>query len=604
MAYTAYDLVRPNASITGASNTADAFEIRYGSYLQRTQIDGSTGSILVRAIDENTIQVEGLLNGNVWAQFTVSGNRVTLNSRTLSYSYYSDYTFFARNGLTEKPITGEPLDTYFQNYSCFSLERYNCNAYGTYSDPDTDWIGSITESPNGYQIDFSSPLAVGLYSNGYLSTYFSGSAVGSIYYNLYSIVIPKFNVKATDTYQNDKGGWTNSDRKFQASIIMGSDGSSFGLRNLACRGMAVKNTSLSYDPWIGSKVDNFTGRFDWDNKKVYIDCQQGASDITELVKQQNNGTAAGTDIYKYTLYPVVNYTTNSDGTINVSEYANREITGDVTVNDVHHDPACVNFWHVNCGGDLKTSEDFEFTLEPFILYNSTRGDYYGPWINSRYEVERELTHDVTLEINEWGCDDTNGVYFEATITGNVNPDYLDDYEIYIAPKRYSKITDQGFVTSLTNGHANGILLDSSYDYSLNKKSARTKAAGTGKTFSKLVPPEVLLAADASADLSRRSTDFTLYLSTRYNHANLAQNSFHALTAPGGATTGIDDIESDADGSIIVTLGNIEINGSNGMASICTTTGAIIYQGGDASVAVAPGMYIVRAGKNVQKVIVE
>ena len=51
-------------------------------------------------------------------------------------------------------------------------------------------------------------------------------------------------------------------------------------------------------------------------------------------------------------------------------------------------------------------------------------------------------------------------------------------------------------------------------------------------------------------------------------------------------------------------GGIAISGSNGTAMVSTLSGVVVYQGGDNTVSVAPGMYIVRAAGAVKKVLVK
>lgn len=599
-AYTARELATANTSVmkyTLNDNilpAADAIEFRYGNYVQRQQVDGSTGSLAVVLIDENTIQVMGMINGNAWAQFRISGTTATLLQSSADM-------WKGKMAFSKKPVSGDPIDSYFSSTDFFSMERVYCDAFGYYHDYDKKWTGTIESSDKGYQISFNSPLCFNIYdSDG------RHYKTDNVFYNMYALFIPKFNAKATDTYQSDKGDFVNADRNYQAYISIQNDGSNFNLLNLGCRGFAVKNTTLNYAPYIGSVVDNFQGHFDWANKKVYINNQQGASDITELVKYYNGQLTAGSYIYQYWVCPVSSYTTNSDGTINVSRVnSTADVPGDIYVNDVHHDAACKNYWHKNCGGDLKTTEEFEFTLEPYVLYNRTRGDYYGPYLNSKYELERELTHDVELTIDQWGCDATNGIYFEASIPGNVNPDYLEDYDIYLVSNKYTSINNSGFQTDMTHGHKKGILVDDQYDFKMAPKANMSKVAGVGKTFSKLVPASVIKAADPNANLTLNSTDFTLYLRTRYNHDNLQQPSFHALTSPTRATTGVNDLQiGDELANIKVVDGGIAISGSNGTAMVSTLSGVVVYQGGDNTVSVAPGMYIVRAAGAVKKVLVK
>lgn len=68
-------------------------------------------------------------------------------------------------------------------------------------------------------------------------------------------------------------------------------------------------------------------------------------------------------------------------------------------------------------------------------------------------------------------------------------------------------------------------------------------------------------------------------------------------------TGLDNIYGDVKGNVMVDGTTVTLSNTADKGMIATTTGTIVYQGGDATVDLAPGVYVVRAGSYVGKIII-
>lgn len=613
---------------------ADAIEIRYGNYNQRALHDGSAGTVQVCSYQNKILQILGLMQGNLPAQFTVSGKNVILNE-----DGQWGAIFLAQN-MTHK-TDGQDLDSFFDRpqsyrsgrttyYRLFALKGTKVDDYGNYTvSTNNKWTGTIKETPAGIQIDFGPVRLYELKSTSNSSFNSNNTSVVTyIDYNLYSIIIPRYNGVALDTYQNDNANTVLFNRLFQTNIKF-TDDNNFEITNLANRGYAIKNKTVNDAVGIGSYADGWLGHVDWDNNKIYLNSQHGASDITAL-QQILSDAVAGTKVYPYTLTPVRNYDkflysdALNDPTDTRYEIYNitglvddmgKEVEGTILEHDVAHHEDCQNYWEKDAGGDLVTEEYMWFELEPFALvnqtkyYNGTSDWYYGPWFAQQYEFSYDVTHSVKLTINTWGKDDTNGIYFEATVTDPVNHKHVDDYDIYIIPKAHKSIATFSSNLCTTHGHEKGLLLDDSYDHYMKRQSeAVRKVNHKDKFISKLIPAaEVKQLISDHGVTTSSDKDFSLYLRAKYSHDNLTQNSFHALTPATSAqqTTSVNDVCAGVSvGKVTVNGCDVTLEDTDGFGLITSMTGQVIYQGGDDTVTLVPGLYIIKANTTVQRVLVK
>lgn len=294
----------------------------------------------------------------------------------------------------------------------------------------------------------------------------------------------------------------------------------------------------------------------------------------------------------YTIYVVTNY----DPWTGLSEKVQQAIA--IKEDFIHQ--GTNNYWahHVD-GGDFHSA----FGL---------RAETYD---NSSIIIDQDITHDVALSNAEFGWgkisdDDPNDYIY---LCGEIIPSSdiherveADHYELYAVAGLYNNVSSSDF-SNADLGHKSGACIDNEEYYTSFVPHTYTEA----QTFaaSEVVEPEIELNEGLKYNLlfpasvvGTTTNEVTLYVKTVYKDNTLAP-TYHALTAIDSPTTGVIDQLHEGGEIITVIKGAIVIAGSDGNAAVTTASGTVLYQGGDSTVDVAPGMYIVRAGKTVRKVIV-
>lgn len=225
-----------------------------------------------------------------------------------------------------------------------------------------------------------------------------------------------------------------------------------------------------------------------------------------------------------------------------------KVTGTWEAVEVKHN-SVAHHWVTN-GGERRTIEGIEMTLNPFTLLNSanivnkaTNLKYDGGYFDTSILFGNDATADVELVLEDFGCSDSQ-VRVKGHIVTNKNDKYVDHYELCMVPGKYSSIhSHEGFKdadaihghTSATNIH------DAAYDFSTGSalKVARAEAStGTHDySFDKLI--------DKSEAGESAANDYTFYIKTVYSdeYPHLTP-TFHSMQTLEAKTTGIEGLGAD------------------------------------------------------------
>lgn len=504
------------------------------------------------------------------------------------------------------------------NYSLIPVETYN----GRPSEGDNDWVGTVTQNSDGsYTITMEDFYVAKL-------TYISTKAVGYLYDNnennlgLYNttyytigsekcsggLTIRTYNPKntATDTYYSAENG-TTENRQYAVDVELKADGK-MTIENWGNLGRANVSTFAALNPGEIWQTDfnQFEGEYNFGTKEV-------------LMKQCNRLLSP---------YPQAGYMyeqmihgelQNING-VTMAE----DIMGTIDCKIAHKGG---NLW-LNGSSYITQVSDIVFNFPKYGIGDSADDNTEDPYFeiaevtNTRIPVDGmyEYTHDVDFKAAEMGL-----TYFIPTdeyyVRGEIdpasvkNPGYVDHYELHIIPGEHSddEVTNAAFM-NWDKGHNLAVnISDPKYyesSYPTEEAPAAVKAMADNADAAQAANSDGRFLRKISAqelkDANAYNADhkYTVYLKAVYTGDSGLESSFHALYSLGEpVVTGLDNIYGDVKGNVMVDGTTVTLSNTADKGMIATTTGTIVYQGGDATVDLAPGVYVVRAGSYVGKIII-
>lgn len=552
-AVTAADLLSANKG--DGTGAVYAMEVIYtpclysgGSYYAFPYVSSGNLRICPIASNANAVTVEGFWNGNIKMQFYVRNNQLVATN-----TYYKQYC------LGTKPVTGDAGD--FGSSKVFQLQEAYWTGW-TYADTRSPWTGTISEEEDRYIVTFN-PCVL------YMANNTSMSGATSTSYEGLQLVIPKYTYNATVT-----DNYKNRDREYPAYVDVDWNDNTVYFINFTCRGFGIQNYAIGNG--IYGDINSIYGNL-LPNNRIEIPNQQQLTDIS------------GSNVYKYNLCPAT------------ATKLGASIYGTYTVEPLDH--VGVSRWHENSGGELVTMAKMNISLDNYKIRNDNLGSNVGPWNNTNMEAEIEYTANPTFANNVFGYGDTKvAVYAEIA---EDKADNVDHYEVILIPGSKPNINADAYFKHTDHGHDKGfnMTLDGTdVSYITNPQPASRATAGNA-AIEKEATLEQLKAngwsdteiADAKKGVA------TMYIKTVYN--NGLEPSYHALEAP-RVTTGVDDIHAAASAATVVAgEGVIKVSGAEGTVEVYNAAGVQVYAGTDNEIAVAAGLYIVKAGNQATKVVV-
>jgi|GEM_PF-4785811 len=282
-----------------------------------------------------------------------------------------------------------------------------------------------------------------------------------------------------------------------------------------------------------------------------------------------------------------------------------DIVGKIVGSAPYHKTVDENYWSKRHGGSLETWQRMNIEFGAMQTYSERAGTmvYVDKTI---YETpfEYECTHDLSssLSITGTGVDNAGQAYFnvEVTLSGFKNMDHVDYWDVYLIP----------------GIHTHYSTVDHSKAQKLYSQSASEveDPAEEHTVYKQFVPKEVVWnEAENKYDYPR---EWTAYVVAHYKDAATQasaqhraparlEDTFHALSSDSfsGVITGVDEVGAADAGIVISTVnGGIKVDGFDGIVEVYAVSGAQVYTGAaDATINVAPGLYIVKAGTKAEKV---
>lgn len=493
-----------------------------------------------------------------------------------------------------------------------------------------DWKGTVTEQTDGtYRIEMPAfgvgkvminPNVVGFYK--YANDY--STLIGAVYGKPCLIENQKTDYLANgsaifSTYKptnsitdhiTDVESGAEADRKYSVGVTM-ADGkiSIDNWSNLGRPNLITHASTSASDKWL-TKYGKYEGTYTLDDLTVLM----SSTPIMAVPNQYD------TD-YLYERVMTTSVETVDD------DYQYGKIKGQIQGTPGH---IGANTW-LNGTTKKTVIVNPEIAFENYYLYDVAYGastplvqkgiisntvlPIAGP-IEYTHSVEMDNDVSIVYQANH-PSENQDVLWVKGSVKSSSikNYGYVDHYELHIMPGTFTD-ADASEFDNADKGHDNGLnISDNKFytGYHPGNESVATLSEGgddqpisndanANGSFCRLIRQSDF--EDAGIEMSPDNV-YTLYLKAVYTTESGLAPSYHALTALSGTTTGVDAIEVDGDGATITLNGNtLTIVGSNGDAIVVTPTGAVVWQGGDTTVQLAPGLYIARAGKTTKRFVVD
>lgn len=465
-----------------------------------------------------------------------------------------------------------------------------------------DWYGKITETADGeYRIEFSQPAIMSPASIG-PAEWIQGFKTNPLYI-IDHYAIETFTPNATFkckvapfTYNyDDRGSYgTAVEKEFPVKYTLNGDGT-FSVLNLVGEGFAIGRSETAM-----SAPRLYTGKYDAETGTATLDGGQYAYLMTRNIGYQNNRT-----FWHHGALTTVR-TGNSIFDKNFKDVViRRNHAGEAgEISHLYHF-ASKTMW-VSNGGTCRTylSTGSNMKLQPFafVSYGAVSGIYQydssSAYTDGEFDTHEDVTLNLSHEVQTFGMNE-NDFYVMTDMHVVANDQYVESYELWMAPKKDANDVNSGYYTHEENGHELGQRLATVYAGSLNgQASVTSRAAGSANHRFKVTQP---ISTIREKDDKNK---YVFYIKANYKPETGLGATFHGLTIPEEISTGVDREWSDTpEAQIKAVAGGIEVTGAEGTVEVHTPGGALIYRGEGGFIGLESGLYVVSANGNARKVAV-
>lgn len=528
------------------------------------------------------LEISGIIGGEFFADFTVSGDKITL-IRQSSSNYY-----FLGLSRTTKPVTGEAT-VYASSYPYFVLQASSFNTRNKqYSSQNSVWSGTITgDAETGYTIKMN-PVYIYFLDN------YGNKTGNAIYYDSIEYYFPPtMNASFSDTYNN-------KDRKYNAIFDLDLSNNRFEIINMMCGGYAINHPEdlyLKNGYYVTTKLPVYGTLYPTSSTSGTFTLGKKQGVVSDPEYYNENGYQK-TRLYDYFLTPSGATTTDA------------QVTGTYNWSDIAHKDEIR--WHKNSGGSLITYKKITMDFGDLQKRNQSRQHNVGPYYNTKLSAAVELTANPTFGNYLLGHT-VDRISLAANIVEE-NEEFVDSYELIVLPYVVKTINDDSKFnhSDELHGHSKAINLNkqgSKANYFLGAVQPVSRAAiSQTKTLMgyEMFYPELEAAGwDATDMANAKAGKMSIYIKANYN--NGLEPTYHNLTPALNLTTGVELIEAINEVAAKVTSvpGGIEVTGYDGAVEVYSASGSQVYSGTvQGVIPVSQGMYIVKLGTKAHKVLVK
>lgn len=464
-----------------------------------------------------------------------------------------------------------------------------------------DWYGKITETADGeYRIEFSDPAIMSSAAND-PSAWISGFRTLFMYI-IDHYAIETFTPNATFkckvvpfTYNyDDRGSYgTPVEKEIPVKYTLNGD-DTFTVLNLTDEGFAIGRSETSM-----SAPRLYTGKYDSETGTATLDGGQYGYLMTRNIREQNARTfwhygglttvRTGNSIFDKDFKDVVIKTGH---------------TGEASVISHLYHFTPKTRWVTN-GGHCRTYVSTgTMKLQPFafVSYGAVSDIYQydssSAFTDGEFDSHEDVTLDISHEVETFAKSDTE-CYVKSDMTVAKNDQYVDSYELWMAPEKDQVDVNSGYFTHEENGHELGQMLARVYTGQLNGSArVRSRAAGaTNHRFQVQMPLSSIQNVDENGK-------YVFYIKANYTPESGLGSTFHGLSAPDPISTGVDHVWGEvAEAEVKAVAGGIEVTGAEGTVEVHTPGGALVYSGEGGFIGLESGLYVVSANGNARKVAV-
>lgn len=314
------------------------------------------------------------------------------------------------------------------------------------------------------------------------------------------------------------------------------------------------------------------------------------------------------------------------GWVAVGSQRDRVVKGTIegTPGQAYHSGA--NKWHPSVtGGELQTkrSDKLTFNFNPFTTVANKKGIgvVHTPFIDDTKITidgeEEDVTHDVTIidhsDIADQehahkgiaAVDDNNFYVYGAILPSQRSLENVDHYEVYVHHTKVDKISNPVLGLGGNYDAENGV--------KKANKVGELAAPAAGESTNFVIPVKTSDITNNNTKplfgsqkaINPKQDAFAVYVKTVYKPESGLEPSFHALNnmTNTNVSVGVDGILTDKQ--------EVEIQGGNGVITVSTglaveifnMNGQKVYGGNGGVIAMPAGLYIVKSGNKVAKIMV-
>lgn len=204
---------------------------------------------------------------------------------------------------------------------------------------------------------------------------------------------------------------------------------------------------------------------------------------------------------------------------------------------------------------------------------------------------RDVTLSADIDLTRTSYTAAEGLGLGGSIVTLANGKYVDNYDLYLVAGNHTSVAGNDSFNDAEMGHSAAIALGT---YETEVPAAHNVAAD--RDFNVQVPASVISQID-----SEGKGDYTLF--AKANYKNDLTPTFHAMTPiKAQIDTGVSSILAGEE-TVKAGVGFITVAGFESNVRILNLQGATVYNGGNATVELPAGIYIVNGGNTSVKVAV-
>lgn len=407
----------------------------------------------------------------------------------------------------------------------------------------------------------------------------------------------------------------NKDDMFLANL-MGA-----GIFHESYKNGSVWDTEWKYN--LDAVIDNNTNTFTIPSQIVGGSSTATNKGFTSVTLKRGYGSSLAQISYNAYVYTSANFQSYnkyicSSGGKNGTIFSGQPVTGSFTCGQPWHETeqeasAWSSLDNIP-GGYTHTYADVSLHLNHMKRFNMET----SAWMNDVDYTDilpdndrLDITHQCYIDLSNCGIGTSDGrtvMFVKGKVESLMNNRFVDHYELWLMPGEATTYDDTDFFDT-TKGHVNGICLDNDTfntdyeaeaDHYASADVSNLPLYDADGTFRRLIYTSDLGAADVVAN-----PEYSLYVKTYYTPESQLTPTFHAarkLVQDQITSLPQDALSNNQQPVININGCELMVSGANGAVDVVTTDGRLLYHGGDVTMTLPRGIYIVRTSSSARTIL--